>query len=63
MCGVDENGCNGGMHLRSQTTRQLRTKRQKDIKELFIMMHGKAFGDIFEVILFSLQITCPDLVT
>ena len=54
MCGVDENGCNGGMQLRSQTSRQLRTKRQKDIKELFIMMHGKAvvFGDhIFEVII------------
>jgi len=33
MCGVDANGCNGGMQLRSQTNRQLRTKRQKDIKE------------------------------
>ena len=34
-CGFDANGCNGGMQLRSQTNRQLRTKRQKDIKELF----------------------------
>merc|ERR1712131_474900 len=32
-CGFDANGCNGGMQLRSQTNRQLRTKRQKDIKE------------------------------
>ena len=31
----DANGCNEGMQLRSQTNRQLRTKRQKDIKELF----------------------------
>lgn len=32
-CGFDANECNGGMQLRSQTNRQLRTKRQKDIKE------------------------------
>ena len=45
MCGVDANGCNGGMQLRSQTNRQLRTKRQKDIKELFIKCMEGSFID------------------